>query len=194
MDMGLATLLTSFTLIFLAELGDKTQICTIILSSKASASSVFFGAMLAFLLVDGLSALLGGELLALLPRNILSLATGFIFIIFGLISLLRKSEGATCEKTEATLMQTFLLVSLMELGDKTQFSSILLAAKFENPLFVLVGIMLAFTAVTAIGVFLGYKILRFIPEKYLRIGASTVFVTLGLIFLLEALLNVRIMP
>ncbi|MEM1558580.1 MAG: TMEM165/GDT1 family protein, partial [Thermoproteota archaeon] len=51
MEFDLTPLLTSFTLVFLAELGDKTQICTIMLSSRSSAISVFSGAMTAFFVV-----------------------------------------------------------------------------------------------------------------------------------------------
>lgn len=192
MNANLTIFLTSFTLIFLAELGDKTQICTIVLSSRTSAASVFLGAMLAFLLVDGLSTLLGGELLALLPHNILSLASGFIFIVLGLLSLFRKSEKTICEEGKTAFIQTFLLISLMELGDKTQLSSILLAARFGNPLLVLIGIVTAFASITGIGVFLGKRVLRIMPEKYLKIGASIMFIILGLLFILEEILNLEI--
>ena len=67
MDSYLLPLLTSFTLVFMAELGDKTQLATIMLSSRASGRLVFTGAMLAFLLVDGISTLAGGEILRSLP-------------------------------------------------------------------------------------------------------------------------------
>lgn len=192
--MDLRALLTPFILIFLAELGDKTQICAIVLSSKGSASSVFLGAMAAFLMVDGLSALLGGELLVLMPPRVLGLITGLVFIFLGLISLLYKSERALCEKSGKTLIQAFSLISLMEVGDKTQISSTLLAAKLGNPIFTLTGIMLAFATVTGIGVLLGYKILRFMPEKHLRIIASIVFTLFGLLFILETLLNLELLP
>ncbi|MBS7653826.1 MAG: TMEM165/GDT1 family protein [Candidatus Bathyarchaeia archaeon] len=192
--MDLTALLTPFVLIFLSELGDKTQICAIILSSKGSASSVFLGAMTAFLMVDGLSALLGGELLALMPHGILGLITGLVFIFFGLISLLYKSKSVLCERSGKTLVQTFSLISLMEIGDKTQIASVLLAAKIGNPILALISIMLAFATVTGIGVLLGYKILRFMPEKYLRIIASMVFIMFGLIFILETLLNIELLP
>ena len=75
----------------------------------------------------------------------------------------------------------------MELGDKTQLASIALAAELKNPLIVLVGIMLAFSVVTGIGVILGAKLLRLIPEKYLKIGTSLLFMFLGFIFMLNAI-------
>ncbi len=190
MSGELIPVLTAFILIFLAELGDKTQICTIMLSSRGSALQVFLGAMLGFFIVDGLSALIGGPIISFLPHRLISFAAGLVFIVFGVIAPLQKSKkNESIENREATLLKTFSLVSLMELGDKTQLTSIFLAAQFGNPLAVLLGIMLAFTLLTIIGVFLGCKILRFIPEKYLKIGASAVFIILGLILIFEFILD-----
>lgn len=83
MSVDIVPLMTSFALVFMAELGDKTQLTAIMLSSKASSRSVFAGAMLAFLLVDGVSALIGGELLTLLPYEWVSLGSGLVFMFFG---------------------------------------------------------------------------------------------------------------
>jgi len=194
MNLDLTPLLTSLSIIFLAELGDKTQICVITLSSRASATSVFLGSMGAFFIVDGLSAFLGGELLSLLPKNIIGIISGIIFIVFGLIPLIRGEKSKSeCEKNGVSLLRVFSLISLMELGDKTQIFSILLVAQFKSPLTVLVGIMLAFTIVTGMGVLLGQGMLRIIPERYLRNGAAVIFIVLGLIQIVETLFNISIL-
>jgi len=185
--MDIVSLITAFTFVFLAELGDKTQLTAIMLSSKASAISVFAGSMLAFFLVDGVSALIGGELLTFLPYKLVAFSSGLVFIIFGAFSLIRSNEKIKIEKQKATFLKTFSLICLMELGDKTQLASIVLAAELKNPLIVLVGIMLAFSVVTGIGVILGVKLLRLIPEKYLRIGTSLLFMFFGFIFILTAI-------
>lgn len=188
MEVDLTPFLTSFILVFLAELGDKTQICTIVLSSRSSAVSVFSGAMAAFFVVDGLSALLGGELLRILPRSIIGLAAGLIFILFGLLSLIRREGDEVFDRAEVSFFKTFSLVSLMELGDKTQVASILLAAQFGNPLMVLIGVMLAFSLITGIGVLLGSRILRLVKGRYLKIGTSIIFILFGFILIFESLL------
>ena len=190
-NVDLIPLFASFSMVFLAELGDKTQICTVMLSSKSSAFSIFLGAMSAFFIVNGLSVLLGRELLNFLPQIIISLVAGLIFIFFGLISLLHKNRETIFRNTniKSSFIKTFLLISLMELGDKTQIASMLLAAQFRNPLMVLAGVMLAFSILTGIGVFLGCKILRFMPERYLKIGSSAVFIALGALIIFEAITN-----
>jgi len=194
MDTSLIPLLTSFFTIFLAELGDKTQICIIILSSRSSVTSVFLGAMGAFFIVDGLSAILGGGLLSLLPKNIIGIASGITFMMLGLISLTYGGKSKNQRRINgASLLKIFLLISLMELGDKTQVFSILLTAQFRNPLVVLTGIMSAFTIITAIGIFLGQKMLGLLPEKYLRKGTALVFTIFGLIQIVKVLLNINIL-
>ncbi len=76
----------------------------------------------------------------------------------------------------------------MELGDKTQLTSIFLAAQFKDPLMVLAGVMLAFSILTGTGVLLGCRILKFIPERYLRIGTAVIFLMLGGLLIFEALI------
>jgi len=67
--MDLVPLVSAFALVALAELGDKTQLTVILLSSRHSAFSVFSGAMLAFFVVDGVGVLVGGALLGRFPIN-----------------------------------------------------------------------------------------------------------------------------
>lgn len=182
-------LMTAFAFVFLAELGDKTQLTAIMLSSKSSAISVFAGSMVAFFLVDGVSALIGGELLSFLPYELVAFTSGLVFIIFGIFSFIRSDEKIKIEQQKTTFLKTFSLIALMELGDKTQLASIVLAAELKNPLIVLAGIMLAFSVVTGIGVILGAKLVRLIPEKYLKIGTSLLFVLFGVIFILNAIIR-----
>ena len=186
MDSYLLPLLTSFTLVFMAELGDKTQLATIMLSSRASGRSVFTGAMLAFLLVDGVSALAGGGILRSLPFIWVDLASGALFILFGVLSLLGGAGRVRVEDGGVTILKTFSIVSIMELGDKTQLASIILAAELGSPVSVVAGMMLAFASVTGLGVLLGTRLLRLMPERYLRVGCSLLFVFFGVLFIFRA--------
>lgn len=193
MNLDLIPLLTSFTVIFLAELGDKTQICTIVLSSRTSALKVFMGAMSAFFVVDGLSVLIGGSFAKFLPYQTISVIAGLIFILFGVISFREEHDNTTRFKfNQSSLINTFILVSLMELGDKTQLTSILMSATFNSPIMVLCGIMLAFSIITGIGVLFGSKCLSLIPQKYLKIICSSTFIMIGSILIIEGYLSFNI--
>ncbi len=184
--MDILPILSSFTLISLAELGDKTQLAVIMLAAQHSAISVFSGSLLAFLLVNGISVLTGSILISFLPLKWITIASGLVFILFGLLELVNKEKGETkIKKRSSTLFTAFSFVSLMELGDKTQIASIALATQFSSPLIVFIGIMLAFVLVTGIGVLLGSKLISLLPVKYLRIGTAVLFILFGVIFMIN---------
>ncbi len=83
--------LTTFGTIFLAELGDKTQLATIMMTSKTKLPwSVFTGASLALCLVTLLGVLFGEGLIAVIPQNILKKGAALVFIAIGLWMFLGK--------------------------------------------------------------------------------------------------------
>jgi len=93
-------------MILLAELGDKTQLTVISLSCSYPASHVFIGSMLGFLVVDGISIVLGASRASLIPITLITLASGVIFITFGLLTLFSKKaeeEHRTSGRARAAL-------------------------------------------------------------------------------------------
>lgn len=91
--MNLAPLVASFVLVTIAELGDKTQIAVITLSSRFKALSVFSGAMFAFLLTTGIAVAIGNALTLVLPTFWIRITAAAIFLIFGLYTIIsRKGE------------------------------------------------------------------------------------------------------
>ena len=79
------------------------------------------------------------------------------------------------------LLSTFALLFVAELGDKTQLAVIRMTAKHKMPLWVVLGAVLALTAVTALGVLGGGLLTRFIPELVLRKIAAVLFVGMGIL-------------
>jgi Ca2+/H+ antiporter, TMEM165/GDT1 family len=191
--MDLLPLISTFLLILVSELGDKTQLAIISLASTHKARQVFFGALLAFLVVDGVSLLIGGSLLALLPVNVIQVVAGVVFIFFGVLPWLRKEKEGEPKVGggKFSLLSCFSLVSLMELGDKTQIVAITLAAE-ANPLLVLGGMMAAFALLTGLAVTVGCKVLCRLPRKWLKIGTSALFVILGVLSIVGAVLGITI--
>jgi putative Ca2+/H+ antiporter (TMEM165/GDT1 family) len=190
--MDALPIISTFLLILAAELGDKTQLAIISLSSNYKASHVFSGAMLAFLAVDGISLAVGGSLLALLPMRLVLIVSGIVFIIFGMVPLLsnKEKEGVKLKKKSSTLplFACFSLISLMELGDKTQLIMITLAAE-TSPILVLLGMTMAFALLTSVAVFMGAKLLSRLPLKWLKIGTSALFIIIGAFSILSAILE-----
>jgi len=186
--MDLTPVIISFVVTAIAEFGDKTQLAVITLCSRSSWPSVTLGAMLAFTLVDGLSVWIGDFLAKLFPLVWIEVFSALLFILFGIFSLLRHEDESEpkIRGCGLPLLSAFFMVSLMELGDKTQLAVIALAAQFSTPLLVFLGVMLAFGSVTAFGAVLGLSLQRVIPLRYLKLFVSILFLVFGLVFLLKA--------
>ena len=91
--MLLTLLFTTFVTVFLAEIGDKTQLTTITLSSTTNKPlAVFIGSSIALVLATLLGALAGGSIANLIPAFILKLLSGIVFLIIG-ANLLSQSKN-----------------------------------------------------------------------------------------------------
>ena len=91
--MILTLLFTTFVTVFLAEMGDKTQLTTITLSSTTNKPvAVFIGSSIALILATLLGALAGGSIANLIPAFLLKLLSGIVFLIIG-FNLLAKGKN-----------------------------------------------------------------------------------------------------
>lgn len=168
-------------MIFLAELGDKTQLVALCLATRFKAKVVLAGIFVATLLVHVVSVALGGGLGKLLPEGWIKLAAGIAFIGFGLWTL----RGDSLSDEECENMQgrsPFLLVAttffLAELGDKTMLSTVALAT--DKPLIPVwlgstLGMVLSDGLAIIVGQILGTKL----PERAIKIGAAVIFFGFG---------------
>lgn len=181
----LEALVSSFLMVAIAELGDKTQILTIILSSKYSSIFVFFGSFFGLILVDCLSILMGNIISTLIPIYLINLVSGISFITLGVYTLFSKKTKNEIKDLKFSLTTSFALVATMELGDKTQVTALILAIKYSPILFIFLGLVLAYLLIVGLGVFIGKKLLKFIPQNYLRIFSSLLFLTFGMLYLIN---------
>ena len=189
--MDLTPLLASFLLVAVAELGDKTQLAVIALSTHQNALLVFTGGILALLLVSGLGVVMGCMLTMIIPLSIIRVASAILFLAFGaytIISARNKEERVEELSSKSVALFVFSMVALMELGDKTQLAVIALAAEYGSPLLVYAGVAMAFTAITGLGVLIGSRLLRLIPLRLVKLGSGVVFILFGIVFLLNAVL------
>ena len=193
MPFNLFPLLSSFTIVALTEFGDKTQVAIISLSAKHRPRSVFVGALLAFALIDGVCALIGGAIAPFIPVFWVSLVAGIAFIVFGIYTLLQKDHGVIRIKERSKVVTTsFLLITALEFGDKSQLAIIALAAEYAAPLQVFLGVMFALTLLTALESTLGSVVSRYISARYIKVGASLIFIVFGILFLLKTISGTKL--
>lgn len=183
--MDLTPLLTTFGLIALAELGDKTQLTVIALSARYDRKKVFAGVVLAFIVVTGLGVLVGEGLLRLIPEYIIKIIAGFMFIVFGIMMLRSKED---CEEANNStvinpFISTFSMIALAEMGDKTQLSAITLSAKYNSPYLVFTGAVIALAAISLLGILAGKKLCEIVPLSKIKLGAGALFILFGIMFI-----------
>jgi putative Ca2+/H+ antiporter (TMEM165/GDT1 family) len=176
-----AIVATTFVLVGIAELPDKTMIATLVMGSRGRPGLVWLGASAAFA-VHVTLAVVAGHLLTLLPHQVLEIIVTVLFLA-GAVYLLLVPEGAEVEKgtreadAEAavgagrrrTIVTTaFGVILIGEFGDLTQLLTVNLVAHYKAPLDVFVGALAALVTVSAIGAFGGRALLRIAPVSLIR--------------------------
>jgi putative Ca2+/H+ antiporter (TMEM165/GDT1 family) len=78
------------------------------------------------------------------------------------------------------LFTTFGMIFLAELGDKTQLATLAFAAESKSRIAVFIGSACALVLTSLLAVILGSAVVRFVPANYIKIGAGTLFIVLGL--------------
>jgi putative Ca2+/H+ antiporter (TMEM165/GDT1 family) len=174
--------LASLILVGLAEVGDKTQIAVFTLSSKyRERTQILVGVFCAFFIVDGLAVLFGEAILSLIPILYIKIISGAIFLILGILSILSKEEENTkTMKEKAIVSMAFSLIFFSEFGDKTQIATMMLAARFGEPVWVFLGVMCALMGLSIVAVFGGRQLARMIPATLLHRVAGIVFILVGI--------------
>ena len=180
-------LLASFGLMFVAELGDKTQIIILTLAARYGFKSVFAGAACAFAVLNALAVSVGVLVYELVPETAIKYTVSAIFIAFGILALLPREEKTEEEEDgrlkgrHGPLITAFLLVGLMELGGKTQLSRVAITARYSQPVFVFIGGTLALWATSLIGALVGTWLGKSIPQVWIRRASGVIFIAFGII-------------
>ncbi|MBF0126868.1 MAG: TMEM165/GDT1 family protein [Magnetococcales bacterium] len=179
----LSTTGTTFALIFLAEIGDKTQLVCMTLAARHRGWPVFLGATSAFVLLNVLAVAFGAALAAWLPANVMIGIVAALFALFGIQSL--RASGGEEEEEEgepksgrSILLSAFMLIFVAELGDKTQIAVASLAGT-APPVPVWVGATLALGLSAGLGVVAGRQLLARISIRLLNKISGIFFLSLA---------------
>lgn len=212
--MDFAVIIITYGILFVGELGDKTQLIVFNLALEYEKFyKVGIGATIGFAVIVTIGILFGSLITAYVPLNIISLISGILFIIIGLWELrdikslyinerkLKSDEKSHTqnqnlveskdEKRFSWLRKNpylagFGFIFLMELGDKTQILTITLASIHSAPIEVWIGAFLALITVAWIGILAGAAIARKVPKFYLKIVAISIFIIVGILVLVNS--------
>ena len=178
---------STFILVFLAELPDKTAVAIVVLASRHHPFAVFTGVALAFVF-QNIIAVLFGSVFGLLPAHVVHVASGILFLVFAVMMWFKREEG---DKVKAlskvsflkAAWTSFLVVFIAEWGDLTQLAAATLVAKYRQPLTIFIAATLALWSTTAIGVAVGYHAKKVIRPHILQNIAAVAFAVVGILLL-----------
>ena len=195
-------LLLSFTIIFFAELGDKTQIMVLSFSTKSKIKHILLGIALGTFLSHGLAILFGSQLGSIHNENvsyylnILTYISFILFGIFGFISMKNTSlDNIENHKTSlisklCNLKMNFVFIIAFcilvgELGDKTFLSSIALGIQYpEYKISLIIGSILGMVCSNLLAIIFGKLLSMKFHQNMIDIISNSLFVTFGVIGLI----------
>jgi Ca2+/H+ antiporter, TMEM165/GDT1 family len=184
----LEAFLTSTAVVALAEIGDKTQLLAIVLSTRFKRPWPIIGGILGATLVNHfLSALVGAEVASVLDGLWFRYLVAASFIAMGLWTLVPDKLDTVEEKPArfGAFLTTLIAFFLVEMGDKTQIATVALGARFHAVLPVTAGTTVGMMLANVPAVFLGNALIRKVPLQAVRIVAALLFLVIGTWLLLQ---------
>jgi len=156
----------------------------LVLSSKNKKHlQLLIGAILAFVIVDGVAIIAGTWITTIIPIKYLKIISAIIFIIIGVLMLISKNDGENESTQKNPFIAAFLLIMLTEWGDKTQIAAAIFATQF-NAIFVFIGTMTALLLLSLIAIFFGKIIYKRIDKKFVNKIAGIIFIIIGITFII----------
>lgn len=187
----------AFTLVFISELGDKTQLLALSFSSKLKISTILLGVALGSLFSHGLAILFGsflGNIEDLKFQYFIKIITYISFIIFGIITLKSSNKNADSKYSNRNSFKNnfqyilFIAFSIAvgEFGDKTFLASIGLGIQYPSyKIMLILGAIFAMVASDLIAILFGKFLSKKVSEKTMQAFSGILFLIFGFIGILN---------
>jgi Ca2+/H+ antiporter, TMEM165/GDT1 family len=213
----MSSLFAALGIVFLAELGDKTQLVALGFGARFRLSTVLAGVALGYMASMLLSVVIGGLLGATLPTNAISIGGGVLFLGFAVWTIrsggedepagesadeladgsaeTRVSEADGADEPDGVVVSNprialSIAVAMFaaELGDKTMLATATLAAK-GNPVLVWIGATIGIMLAGTVGVVVGRWLGDRLPERLILIGSSVLFFIFGVVLIVTGIVG-----
>ncbi len=188
----IAAIVTSFGLVFVAELGDKTQLLALGFGAQHSLRLVAVGLTLGYAIANLLAVIVGGLLGAALPERPIQIVSGLVFLGFAVLALRRDDDvdeedieavdgmrAATAPKVVGSIA---LAIAIAEMGDKTQITTATLASQ-AAPVGVWIGATLGAASSGMVGAVAGRSIGHRISTRAVNVASAVLFAGFGIAML-----------
>jgi putative Ca2+/H+ antiporter (TMEM165/GDT1 family) len=174
----------AFFLIFFAEMGDKSQLIAMTFATQYKLKTVLIGIFVGTAINHIMAVSIGVFISQLIPIAIIQVSASLFFLIFGLLTLAEEPEEKTDENRKISIHPIIMIATVFfigELGDKTQLTTIALASHSLSPVITLTGTIIGMFVTSILGIFIGYKFGKDIPEFTIKIASASIFIIFGLI-------------
>lgn len=191
----LTAILISLAVVFVAELGDKSQLITMTYALRHRWWVVLSGVAIAAVLVHGLSVAIGHFLGLTLPERPIAFAGAIAFLLFAVWTW-REGRGGGDDEEVRVVEPRFVIFAIVssfvlaELGDKTMLATVTLASD-HHWLGVWIGATLGMAAADGVAIAAGVLLHKRLPEGFLHSLASVLFLLFGLWLLFDSALGLR---
>lgn len=197
---------TSFVLVLVAEMADKTQLLTLSLSCRYPARKVLLGVGVAIAVLNLVAVVIGAVAGRFIPVTAVKIGAGLLFLGFGVWNLLARekarnptndeTEGEECEVKSVSRFVSLGIAAgflVAEIGDKTQLATLSLGARYEGDFTdsaaVWLGATLGMILANALAILAGHLAGRRLPERLMKRISGGLFVVFGVWTLVEAFLR-----
>ena len=178
----------AFGVIFVAELGDKTQLLALNFGARYSLRTVALGLTVGYAAASAIATVVGGLLGAAFPDRPIEIVGGVIFLLFAALAL-RGDDGDDVDDdvrvraARSVVLSIGLTIAVAEMGDKTQIATATLAAK-SSPVATWIGATAGEVASGMVGAFAGRAIGDRLKPEWLRWASAVLFALFGVLMLL----------
>jgi len=191
-ELNITAFTAAFLLVVLAEMGDKTQLVAMSFASRYNPFKVLLAIFIAIIANFAIVIAIGELLTTVVPLDLISLSASISFIGFGLWTVRDATKGDV--KGENVKISRFGVIAtvgltffIAEFGDKTQLTTLSIAAQYNNPISVLSGATLAMLVADGLGIIIGVILCKHIPQRAIKWFSATIFVIFGLAGIYEVI-------
>jgi putative Ca2+/H+ antiporter (TMEM165/GDT1 family) len=182
---------TAFGLVFVAELGDKSQLLALGFGTRYRLRTVAAGLTVGYAVAGAVAAAVGGLLGSAIPERPIGLAAGALFLCFAVLTWRDTDDGrdehgvARPVRTRHVVASIALTIAVAEFGDKTQLATVALAAR-ADPVATWLGATAGEVSAGMLGAVAGQRIGRHVDAAVLRVASAAVFAAFGVVLLVAA--------
>jgi Ca2+/H+ antiporter, TMEM165/GDT1 family len=183
----LLAIVSAFGVVFVAELGDKTQLLALGFGARHGLRTVALGLTIGYAAAGAIAAIVGGVLGAALPDRPVAIVAGVMFLAFAVVTLLGPDGGdeERVIRTGSVVASIALTIAVAEMGDKTQLATAALAAR-GHPVATWIGATGGVLAAGMLGAVAGRRIGARVHPHHLRIATAGLFALFGIAMIVTA--------